>query len=137
MDMDSHFSVVGEVPGYILQANYVEALLDGRYFRAVAGWVNYVAGFLIYLAFHWVLITHHHALQVSAGWRVPLVLLQALGRSIAVIGVTIGLQYLIGRPPGDIGAGSPGPRTDPSGAPGPPAATPGAKPSNPKRLVSR
>ena len=95
MDLDSHFSVVGEVPGYILQANYVEALLDGRYFRAVDGWVNYVAGFLIYLAFHWVLITHHHALQVSAGWRVPLVLLQALGWSIAVIVVTIGLLYLI------------------------------------------
>jgi hypothetical protein len=36
-----------------------------------------------------------------------------------------------GRPPGDIGAGALGPRTDPSGAPGRPAATPGAKPSSP------
>jgi hypothetical protein len=38
------------------------------------------------------------------------------------------------RPRGEAGSpplGSPGPRTDPSGAPGRPAATPGAKPSSP------
>ena len=33
-------SVVGSVPGYILQANYIESLLDDRYFPAVRTWVQ-------------------------------------------------------------------------------------------------
>ena len=32
---DRHESVLGEVPGYVLQANYIESLLDDRLFRPV------------------------------------------------------------------------------------------------------
>jgi hypothetical protein len=32
---DIHKSVIGEVPGYVLQANYIEALLDDRCFRPI------------------------------------------------------------------------------------------------------
>jgi hypothetical protein len=34
-DPDQHKSVIGELPGYVLQANYIEALLDDRCFRPI------------------------------------------------------------------------------------------------------
>lgn len=34
-ERDKHASVVGDVPGYLLHANYIESLLDDRYFRPV------------------------------------------------------------------------------------------------------
>jgi hypothetical protein len=34
-DQDQHKSVIGELPGYVLQANYIEALLDDRCFRPI------------------------------------------------------------------------------------------------------
>ncbi|HVF64825.1 MAG TPA: CHASE2 domain-containing protein [Casimicrobiaceae bacterium] len=49
-DMDWHSTVVGRIPGVVLQANYVEALLDERYFKTVPEWVNYVLGFLFFVA---------------------------------------------------------------------------------------
>jgi CHASE2 domain-containing sensor protein len=94
-DMDSHFSVLGHVPGFILQANYIEALLDQRYFKPVRWWANYGTGFLIYLAFHWILVKHHHALQKAGSWRVLWVLLRAVGWGLVVIGATIAVVYLI------------------------------------------
>jgi CHASE2 domain-containing sensor protein len=49
--IDRHDSTVdGEVPGSILQANYVESLLDGRYFLPAPAWLNYVVGFLFFVA---------------------------------------------------------------------------------------
>jgi CHASE2 domain len=46
-DEDMHNSVIGEsVPGALLQANYIQSLLEGRYFPAVPG----VVSFLWYLA---------------------------------------------------------------------------------------
>ena len=54
-DMDSHASVVGKVPGLYLQANYVEALLDDRYYRPVP-WLDYVLTFLILVVLELILI---------------------------------------------------------------------------------
>jgi CHASE2 domain-containing sensor protein len=54
-DLDSHASVVGRVPGLYLQANYIEALLDDRYYRPVP-WLDYVLAFLILLALELILI---------------------------------------------------------------------------------
>lgn len=34
-DLDQHNSVIGKVPGYVLQANYIEGLLDDRLFRRI------------------------------------------------------------------------------------------------------
>jgi CHASE2 domain-containing sensor protein len=95
LDMDSHFSVIGRVPGYVLQANYIEALLDQRYFGPVPWWVNYGAGFLIYLAFHWILIKHHHALQKAGGWQVAWVFLKAVGWGVVVVAGTVAVLYLV------------------------------------------
>lgn len=44
---DLHLSVIGEVPGFVLHANYIEALLDQRYFNP-APWLDYVLGFAIF-----------------------------------------------------------------------------------------
>jgi CHASE2 domain-containing sensor protein len=53
---DIHNSAIGEVPGFYLQANYIEALLDDRLFRPVPPPVNYLFGFLIFAAFEYILI---------------------------------------------------------------------------------
>src|SRR5438093_3563593 len=92
--MDSHYSVIGYVPGVILHANYIEALLDQRYFKPVRWWMNYGVGFLIYLAFHFVLVKHHHAMQEARGGQVVLVFLKALGWSMVVVAGTIAVLYL-------------------------------------------
>lgn len=46
---DIHLSPIGPVAGYILQANYIEALLDERYFKPAHWLANYVLGFAIFL----------------------------------------------------------------------------------------
>jgi CHASE2 domain-containing protein len=109
-DRDAHFSVdaslakstlkweavhEGRVAGFLLHANYIEALLDQRYFRPVTPWVNYAAGFLIYLALHWVLVRHHHAVQTAVGWRVIPALLKAIVRGVGVIAGSVAVLYLI------------------------------------------
>ncbi|HEY2987461.1 MAG TPA: CHASE2 domain-containing protein [Candidatus Binatia bacterium] len=93
-DMDSHYSVIGYVPGIILHANYIEALLDQRYFKPVGWWMNYGVGFLIYFAFHFVLVKHHHAMQEARRRDVVLVFLKALGWSMVVVAGAIVLLYL-------------------------------------------
>jgi hypothetical protein len=55
---DGHPSVLGRVPGFILQANYIEALLDQRYFEPAPWWLDYVLGFLIYASILLGLLSH-------------------------------------------------------------------------------
>jgi hypothetical protein len=55
-DSDEHLSVVGPIPGVYLQANYVEALLDDRYFRPIP-LLDYVSGFLILMLLKLILLT--------------------------------------------------------------------------------
>jgi CHASE2 domain-containing sensor protein len=45
-DQDTHPSVVGKSPGLYLQDNYIEALLDDRYFRPMPV-LDYVVGFIV------------------------------------------------------------------------------------------
>ena len=82
--IDRHDSgVVGEVPGTVLQANYIEALLDERYFRSAPEPVNCVVGFLLFLA-----------LELSLRLVNPL---KALGCTALVVIVTFGLLSLSAR----------------------------------------
>ena len=109
-DRDAHFSVDASlarsnlhweavrdrrVAGFLLHANYIEALLDQRYFRPVPAWVNYAAGLIIYVALHLVLVTHHHAVQTAVGWRVIPALLKAVVLGLGVIAGAVALLYLI------------------------------------------
>jgi hypothetical protein len=43
-------SVVGQVPGYLLQANYMEGLLDDRVFSPVSPWITVSASLLLFAA---------------------------------------------------------------------------------------
>lgn len=47
---DAYLSPVGEVYGFVLHANYIEALLDQRYFTPVPEPVNYLFGFVMFAA---------------------------------------------------------------------------------------
>jgi hypothetical protein len=49
-DLDLHQTVIGNVQGMVLQANYIEALLDERYFSPAPKWVDYLVGFLLFAA---------------------------------------------------------------------------------------
>jgi len=45
-DQDFHETAVGELPGVVLQANYVESLLDDRYLRPVAAWIQFLVSLI-------------------------------------------------------------------------------------------
>ena len=85
-DADSHPSVVGKSPGLYLQANYIEALLDDRYFRPMPI-LDYVVGFLILLALELILTLSGH------GWIRALLI-------TALFVVSIGILYLFIKLPG-------------------------------------
>jgi CHASE2 domain-containing sensor protein len=52
---DMHQSVVGRLPGYLMQANFIEALLDDRYYRAMPV-LDYAYGFLFLAVLELILI---------------------------------------------------------------------------------
>jgi len=55
-DLDQHKSVLGDaVPGVYLQANYIEALLDDRYYRHFPI-LDYIVGFCILVGLEFILI---------------------------------------------------------------------------------
>ncbi len=54
---DMHQSVVGRLPGYLMQANFIEALLDDRYYRAMPV-LDYVYGFLFLATLELILILY-------------------------------------------------------------------------------
>jgi hypothetical protein len=51
---DEHAAVIGNVPGYILQANFVESILDDRLFVPVPETVNYLSGFIFFALFEYI-----------------------------------------------------------------------------------
>lgn len=63
---DAHQSVVGKLPGYLMQANFIEALLDDRYFRAMP-FLDYAYGFAILATLDFILIAFRErwALMIS------------------------------------------------------------------------
>ena len=56
--IDDHLTVVGQMSGLLLQANYIEALLDDRVFRPVR-YLDYVFGFAILVGLELILIILH------------------------------------------------------------------------------
>jgi CHASE2 domain-containing sensor protein len=79
---DNHNSIIGEVPGFYLQANYIEALLDNRLFRPVHPLINYALGLLIFAAFEYILISY------SKKWWLALILI------VILLLVTVLVLYL-------------------------------------------
>jgi len=67
-ELDRHDTVIGDIPGYMLQANYIESLLDDRVIRPVAeGW-NLVTGLVVFVGFEYILWRFHRA-PLAAVWR--------------------------------------------------------------------
>jgi len=63
---DEHATVAGKMHGVYMQANYIEALLDDRYFRPATlgkGWIgvnlDYVFGFFLLMSLELILIAYH------------------------------------------------------------------------------
>jgi len=82
--IDRHQStVIGDVPGTVLQANYVEALLDERYFVPAREITNYLLGLAFFIA-----------LELPLRQRNPL---RALLGVAAVVGATFVLLSLTAR----------------------------------------
>ena len=82
--LDRHETgVIGNVPGTVLQANYIEALLDERYFSPVPEWVNYLAGFAFFVLLEWAL---QHANPLVGAIRLTV-----------LVAVTFGLLSLTAR----------------------------------------
>ncbi len=59
-DRDQHYSVVGRVAGFYLQANYVEALLDDRVYTSAGDIVNYGFAFAFLVALELILVIFEH-----------------------------------------------------------------------------
>src|SRR5262249_29990750 len=74
--IDRHRIVIGSVPGLLVQANHVEALLDERVFPSPP-WMNYTCGFAIFVAFEL-------ALLVESIWLTVAVTFGLLAGSIVV-----------------------------------------------------
>jgi CHASE2 domain-containing sensor protein len=55
---DLHPSVLGDMPGLYMQANYIEALLDNRIYRPMPA-LDYVVGFLFLAALELIFIVFH------------------------------------------------------------------------------
>ena len=58
-EVDEHPSVVGRMPGVYLQANFIEALLDDRYYRPIP-FLDYVFGFAFLVGLELVLIVYRN-----------------------------------------------------------------------------
>jgi hypothetical protein len=52
---DQHAAVIGNVPGYLLQANFIESILDDRLYSPMSEFVNYLAGFAFFALCEYVL----------------------------------------------------------------------------------
>jgi hypothetical protein len=72
-DVDRHDTVVGDLPGYILQANYIESLLDDRLIRPVPELLNVLAGLMFFGAFEYVAWEYHRRRLNALKWIVILV----------------------------------------------------------------
>lgn len=84
---DRHDGVFGkQIPGFILQANYIEAMLDQRYYKSIA-WLDYAVGFLVFV------VVCFSGLNICSlcKWRENLKL---LGNLICVLGVIFLLLHL-------------------------------------------
>jgi hypothetical protein len=83
-NIDQWTTESGVVPGVVLQANYVESLLDGRYFEPVAWYWNIIAGLIVFFCFHLLLIL---AEEVVAYWKLqrPIHLLLAATAAVTVV----------------------------------------------------
>ena len=57
--IDRHLTVVGDIAGYVLQANYIESILDDRLIRPVPELLDWAGGLVIFVCFEYLFWRHH------------------------------------------------------------------------------
>jgi CHASE2 domain-containing sensor protein len=72
-DADRHDTVVGGLPGYMLQANYIESLLDDRLIRPVPEGLNMMAGLRFFAAFEYIAWRYHERRIYPFSWIAVLI----------------------------------------------------------------
>ena len=87
-DVDVHLSPIGEVAGFILHANYIEALLDERYFKPAHWLANYALGFAIFCCILF-------ALDQAKRFGIILFVATLLGAYLLVYFVVMHLGYYV------------------------------------------
>jgi len=78
-DLDDHPSVLGRMSGVYLQANYIEALLDDRYYKPVPI-LDYVLGFMILAVLELILIVFRNQL-----WKMALLIVALFGLALVIV----------------------------------------------------
>lgn len=89
-DQDQHPSVIGTLPGVLLHANYIEAILDERIFEPIPGWLDVALGLLIVIAFEYVSLTSDRPSQLV--WRSAA--LFAVAMLIAYLCIVVSGRYV-------------------------------------------
>jgi hypothetical protein len=89
-DQDQHPSVIGTLPGVLLHANYIEAILDERIFEPIPGWLDVVLGLLIVIAFEYVSLTSERPSQLV--WRSAF--LFAVAMLLAYLSIVVSGRYV-------------------------------------------
>jgi CHASE2 domain-containing sensor protein len=79
-DRDSMPTIIGGLPGFYVQANYIEALLDDRYYTPGGPILDYGFAFLFLLGLELILVVYHH---------------DALKVAILIVGLIIGTGALL------------------------------------------
>ena len=71
-DRDTHHSVIGLIPGFLLQANYIESLLDDRYYQEIPQWLDIMLAILCLVLVD-VTIEHARNPFIGAVWSIAVV----------------------------------------------------------------
>jgi hypothetical protein len=98
-NQDYHPSVIGDVPGVVLQANYIESLMDDRYLKPVSPWwnigINLLAVFVIGCLFLLPVFRKHMGLSSTKAAIISLSIVSVLWVLSYLIVVTLGYYMAI------------------------------------------
>ncbi len=89
-DMDEHPTVLGAMSGLHLQANYVEALIDGRHYKGMSV-LDYALGFALMVGLELILLVYHDKWLLAGG----LILLLFLALGALVLFMTMLLHWYV------------------------------------------
>ncbi len=92
---DKHASVVGDVPGYLLHANYIESLLDDRYFRPVYPFLEFALTALGIVA---VVFLFDRSRSLLVGFLLSIGLVAAVACVCSLLSVYTGFAFVFWLP---------------------------------------
>jgi CHASE2 domain len=99
-EFDYHETPIGEMAGVLLQANYIESLLDDRYLRPVSGWILVVLSIVWFVLIEYVF--HRYSARLLAALCVSLGVTVVIGMLLYVVAVVNWGRYLALWPTGVV-----------------------------------